>query len=200
MAACVGAAQFQVGLFGQIVEAFQVADHGRVAAPAGLEERAGISAKDLHGGFQEEATGGRQDAADGETSVLDAGVRFIDVPSHQVEGHQRPVNPGQGVVVHFVGLAEGRAHFSHPHQEAARHRREGEVALFYLHTFFAEGQEEVGARKGVNDGLKRDLAFLQREEGHRIDAVAPGRAGEVADDADVGIEHFRAGADSGVNG
>ena len=119
--------------------------------------------------------------------------------AEQVLRHQRPVGPGQHVVVHRVDLAERAAHLADLGQQAAGQRGEGDEAFLDLHAFGPERQEEVGARVRIDDGLERGSASCISSDG-RASTRCAHRAQEVADDGDVGIEHLRARRGVAVDG
>ena len=95
-------------------------------------------------------------------------------------------------------LPNARAHLADLHQQAARQRRERDEALLDAH-LFAEGEEEVGARVGIDDRLKRRLGFVQLE-GRLAARWRSDGAEEVADHRDVGIEDLGRGRRVAVHG
>ena len=102
--------------------------------------------------------GDGKNAAERKARVVDAVLA-----AHQVLGDQRPVDPGQHVVVQRVDLAERGAHLADFELQSGGQRGEGDVSLFQIHALFAEGEEEIGARVGVDDFLEADFAFVHFE-------------------------------------
>ena len=144
-----------------------------------------VAAEDLRGAFQEEALGRGKNAAERQARVVDAVFA-----AHQILGDQRPVDPGQHVVVQRVDLAEGRAHLADFELQSGGQRGEGDVALFQIDALLAEGEEEIGAGVGVDDFLEADFAFVHFERRRGASAVIAGGADEIADHADIGVEHL----------
>ena len=107
-------------------------------------------------------------------------------------GHQRPVGPGQHVVVERVHLAERRAHLADLREQPARQGRERQESFFDVDALLAERDEEVGTRVGIDDGLERRFRLVERERRIGRHLIAAGRAEEIADDRHVGVEDLRA--------
>ncbi len=120
-----------------------------------------------------------------------AGVREPLVAADEVPGHERAVRRRQGVGVERVHFAELRAHLPHLEEQVRRQRRERDVALLDLRAFGTQGDEEVGLRVGIDDGLERRLDFAQLQRRQTGRTVLARGADEVAVDRDVGIEHLR---------
>src|SRR6266478_59286 len=103
------------------------------------------------------------------------------------------------MVVNGVDLAKLRAHFADFQKKPGGKRGEGDVGLFDVYASFAKGNESVGARVGIDDGLQADFGFVQFERGRRRNVVASCGADEVADQADIGIEELGVGGGASKN-
>src|SRR5450759_3042253 len=97
VAARVGSAEIDVGGFREIAVGAKMADGGDISAAHGGEDVGAIAAEDLRGAFQEEALGRGKDAAEREAGVVDAVLA-----AHQILADQRPVDPGEHVIVRRV--------------------------------------------------------------------------------------------------
>ena len=122
------------------------------------------------------------------------GVADSLLAADQVVGHQRTIRPRQHVVVQRVHLAERRAHLadlrtSRPPGSAGNVMKPSSSST----PSSPNDDEEVGARVRIDDRLKRRLGLVHLERRLRVHRVASGRAQEVADDGDVGVEHLRRG-------
>ena len=160
---------------------------GQVAARRRAEDASDSPAVDLARRLEEERRV-REEPRD-----RDAGVREPLLAAHQVLRHERPIRPGQHVVVHACStLPKAASHLPDLQQEAAGQRGEGDEALLDLDALGAEGEEEVGAGVGVHDGLERGLGLVHLERGGSPPSGPARRAQEVADHGDVGVEDLGA--------
>jgi hypothetical protein len=105
-------AYIQVRRLGEVAVGTQTPHVEQVSALRGVED-AGLAAIDLTRGFQEDDLVGKE-ARKGEARVVDAVL-----PPEEVLDEERPVGPGQDVVVHLVHLAEGAPHLPDLEEEAA---------------------------------------------------------------------------------
>src|SRR6266446_2581733 len=181
----IGDAEIEVGGFGQIAIGAEVADDADVLPAAGLEHVRGITAQYFGAAFEEPVLRRRQEAREEEAGVVDAVL-----PADQIIGDERPVNERQGVIVNGVDLAKVSARLADLQQQASGERREGDVSLFNVHTRFAERQEGIGARVGIDDGLKTYFRFMHFERPAWRDVIVARRADEIADQADVRVEEL----------
>src|SRR5215813_3256753 len=94
------------------------------------------------------------------------------------------------MVVQCIHLAEGRAHLACFGYEILGQRSEGDETFFQIHTFFTEGDEEVGASVRIDDGLQSNFRLMHLERGRGIDRVVSQSTDEIANHADVGIQGF----------
>ena len=97
------------------------------------------------------------------------------------------------MVVNGVDLAKLRAHFSDFQKKPGGKRGEGHIGFFDVYAGFAKGNESVGARVGIDDGLQADFGFVQFERGRGRNVVASRGADEVTNQADVRVEEFGVG-------
>src|ERR1700730_19143227 len=152
----IGKAEIEVGRFGQIRVAAEVADDAQILAPVGHKHGRGIAAKDLRGALEEPFLGGGKKAGDREAGIVDAVF-----PANEIVGRERTVDVGERMVVNGIDLAEIGAHLADLQQQSGRERREGYVGLFHIDPGFAKGDEGVGAGVGIDDRLHADLGFMQ---------------------------------------
>src|ERR1700687_4775391 len=89
-----------------------------------------------------------------------------------------------------VDLAEVSALLADLEQQTRGERREGDVSLLHVYAGFAEGEERVGARIGIDDGLKTYFRFMHLQRRSWRDVIVAGGATEIAAQADVRIEEF----------
>ena len=96
---------------------------------------------------------------------LERKPRVVDsiLAADQVLRYQRPVGPGQHVIVQRVHLAEGRAHLADLQMQSGGQGGERKIAFFQIHAVFAEADEEVGARIRIDHFLKADFALMHFE-------------------------------------
>src|SRR6202047_3102799 len=87
----------------------------------------GVAPENLPGQLHEYALGGGKYALEGDARIIDSVFA-----SHQVAGYQRPINPGQHMVVQGVYLPKGPAEFAHFRHQARGQSRERDVALFQI--------------------------------------------------------------------
>ena len=123
-------------------------DVAEVAPLSRMVQVAGVAAEHLPGRL-EKYPGVRNQPRDRDARIVDP-----IFAAHQILRDQRPVGPRKHVVVQSVDLAERRAHLADSHQQSPRQRRERHVAFLEADTFFAEGDEEIGARVRIDDRLK----------------------------------------------
>ena len=128
---------------------------GEVAPLARGEEPLGVAAEGLEGDLGEGVPGQRDEAGDRDPGA-DPAVR-----AQHVDDVQGLVRPGEDVEVEGVGLAEERAHAADLDEEAGGQRGEGREPLLDVDPVLAEGDEEVGARVGVDDRLEAELRLAQ---------------------------------------
>src|SRR5216684_3508420 len=145
----IGDAEIEVGGFGQIAIGAEVADDADVFAAAGLEHVRGITAQYFGAAFEEPVLRRRQEAREEEAGVVDA-VLAAD----QIIGDERPVNERQGVIVNGVDLAKVSTLLADLEQKTRGERSKGDVSLFHVYAGLAEGDEGIGARVRIDDGLK----------------------------------------------
>src|SRR6266403_1079638 len=193
VAASVGSAEIDVGRFAEVAVEAKMADNAGILAAVGGENVTGIAAENLGGSLEEPVFRGGQETRQGDAGIVDA-VLAAD----EIVGRQRPVNEWQGVIVDGVDFAEFGAHFSHFQKESRRERSEGDVTFLDVYAGFAEGDEGVGARVGVDDGLHTHFGLVEFERARWRNGVASGRADEVADQADVRIEKLGVGGGAAI--
>ena len=121
----------------------------------------------------------------------DAGVGDAFFAARQVVGDEGTIGPRNHVAVERVHLAERRAHLSDLDEQPAWNRGEREEALLEIDALLPERHEEVGAGVGIDDRLEGGLRLGHLQRGTRIDRVPAGRAEEVPDHGDVGVEDLR---------
>src|SRR2546425_1177278 len=73
------------------------------------------------------------------------------------------------------------------------------IGFFDVYAGFAKGNESVGARVGIDDGLQADFGFVQFERGRGRNVVASRGADEVTNQADVRVEEFGVGRGASKN-
>src|SRR6476646_7365224 len=93
----------------------------------------GITSINLAGPFQKEPLV-RNQSRDRDPRIIDSVLT-----SDQIVGNNRPIRPRQHMVMQCVDLSERRAHFSDPDEQATRHCRERDIALFEVYTLLTEG-------------------------------------------------------------
>ena len=98
-----------------------------------------------------------------------------------------------------VDLAKLRAHFADFQKKPGGKRGEGHIGFFDVYAGFAKGNESVGARVGIDDGLQADFGFVQFERGRGRNVVASRGADEVTNQADVRVEEFGVGRGASKN-
>src|SRR6266436_330294 len=130
------------------------------------------------GGFREVAIG--------------AEVADVDdvLAADQIVGDERPVDEGKGVIVNSVDLPEVGALLADLEQQASGERSKGDVCFFDVYAGFAEGEEGIGARIRIDDGLKTYFRFVHLQRTSWRDVIVARGADEIADQADVRIEEF----------
>ncbi|PYX53988.1 MAG: hypothetical protein DMG76_23430 [Acidobacteria bacterium] len=155
----------------------------------------GVAPKNLPGQLHKYALWGGKYALDGDARIIDSVFA-----RHQVVAYQRPINPGQHMVVLRVYLPKGPAEFAYFRHQARGQSRECDVALFQIDPLLSKGQEEVASSVGVNNGLdsKFRLMHLKRRSG--IHRIVSGGADEVADHADVRVQCFGSAASCPAEG
>jgi hypothetical protein len=119
------------------------------------------------------------------------GIVQAFVTAEQVTDRQRRVDPRQVMGVKRVRLAELRLHLSDLGEETAGQRRERQKAFFNLEPLGRGGEEEIGPRVRIDDGLQAYFRFVQLKRRQRLGVVLPRRGDEVADDGNVGVEDLR---------
>src|SRR5712691_167472 len=167
VAACVGDAEIEVGGFREIPVGAEVADDADVLAAAGLENIRGITAQYFAAAFEEPVLRRRQEAREEEAGVVDA-VLAAD----QIIGDERPVDEGKGVIVNSVDLPEVGALLADLEQQASGERSKGDVCFFDVYAGFAEGEEGIGARIRIDDGLKTYFRFVHLQRTSWRDVIA----------------------------
>src|SRR5204862_1791720 len=105
----------------------------------------------------------------------------------------------QGMIVDGVDLAEFGAHLADFQKKSRGERSKSDVTFLDVHAFFAEGDESVGARVGINDGLDADFGLVEFERARRRNGVASCGANEVADQAYVRIEELGVGGRAAIS-
>ena len=193
VAAGVGSAEIDVGRFAEVAVEAKMADNAGVLAAVGGENVAGIAPEDLGRSLEKPVFGRGQEARKRNARIVDA-----IFAANEIVGHQRPINKWQRVVVDGVDLAEFGAHFADFQKEPRGKRSKGDVTFLDVYAFFAEGDEGIGACVGVDDGLQADFGLVEFKRARRRNGVAPGRADEVADQADVRIEELGVGGCAAV--
>src|SRR5207245_5179254 len=103
------------------------------------------------------------------------------------------------VVVDGVAPAEFSTYCADLQKETRGKRSKGDATFFDVYAFFAEGDEGIGACVGVDDGLQADFGLVEFKRARRRNGVAPGRADEVADQADVRIEELGVGGGAAIS-
>ena len=154
-----GSPEIDVGGLADVAEPAQAPHVCQVATLGGSEEIPRLPAVHLGRGLQE------QDRIDDQAREREPGVVDAVLAAHQVLGHERAVGPGHHVVVHLVDLAERRPHLPDLQQQVGGQRRERDEALLHADRVRREGQEEVGPRVRVHDGLEGRLCLVQLEGG-----------------------------------
>src|SRR6267378_1448616 len=192
--ACVGNAEIEIGGFAEVAISAEMADNAHVLATHRVEQIVGITAEHLSRPFEKPGLGGRKKMRQRETGIVDA----VFTPD-EIVGHQRPVDERERMIVNGVDLAEVRAHFADFQKKPGGERGERDIGLLDIYAGFAEGDESVGARVGIDDGLQADFGFVHFERGRRRNGVASDGADEVANQADVRIEKFGVGRGASKN-
>src|SRR5947208_1496464 len=194
VAAGVRGAEIEVGRFAKVAVQAEMADHAGVLAAVGGENVAGIAPEDLGRSLEKPVFGRGQEARKRNARIVDA-----IFAANEIVGHQRPINKWQRVVVDGVDLDELAAHFADFQKEPRGKRSKGDVTFFDVYAFFAEGDEGIGSCVGVDDGLQVDFGLVDFKRARRRNGVAPGRADEVADQADVRIEELGVGGGAAIS-
>src|SRR5436305_3325628 len=96
------AAKIEVRRFREVAKAAQPADVREVLAARGAEQLRRLASVDLGGGLQEE------DRVDDEAREREPRVGDALLAADEVLVDERPIRPGQDVVMHLVDLAERR--------------------------------------------------------------------------------------------
>src|SRR5882672_1522124 len=188
VAASVGNPEIEVGGFAEVAVSAEMADNAEILAARSLEQIVGIAAKNLGCTLEKPVFRRGQETRQGEASVVDAVFA-----ANEIIGNERPIDEWQGMIVNRVDLAELRAHFADFQKKPGGERRESDIGLLDIYAGFAKGNEGVGARVGVNDGLQADLGFVQFERTRGRNGVASCSANEVTNQADVRIKKFGVG-------
>src|SRR6266545_1514350 len=184
-AEAIGEAEIQVGGVGQVHEDPVVPVVGEIAALRRLEKTFCVAAEDLQRAFGEHVSHRE------ELGHRDAGADPPLLAAEEVDDRQRLVGPGEDVPVERVDLAEGGAHPAGLDQKLRGERGERGETFLDVDAFRAEGDEEVGARVGVDDRLDSQLGFAELRGGEVLDGVVAADREEVADHRDGGVEVIR---------
>src|SRR6266446_630806 len=171
-----------------------MADNAHVLAAVGGENVTGIAAVNLGRSLEEPVFRRRQ-----EPRKRDAGIVDTVFAADEIVGHQRPVNERQGVIVDGVDLAEFGAHLADFQKESSRKRSKGDITFLDVYAGFAKGDESIGTRIGINNGLHADFGFVEFERARWRNGVASGSTNEVANQTDVRIEELGVGSGTAVS-
>src|SRR6266478_1260880 len=164
-------------------------DNADVLAAVGGENVAGIAAVNLGRSLEKPVFRRRQ-----EPRKRDAGIVDAVFAADEIVGHQRPVNERQSVIVDGVDLAEFGAHLADFQKEPCRKRSKGDITFLDVYAGFAEGDESIGTRIGINNGLHADFGFVEFERARWRNGVAASSADEVANQTDVRVEQLGVGS------
>src|SRR5437588_3134189 len=168
-----------------------MSDYAYVASLRTLEHIGRVATKELAGAFEKQSFWRRQNASDGEAGVVDA-----ILASDQIAAHHRPIDPGQHVIVQRIHFAKCGAHLSRLRYDATRKGGEGYESLLQIDALFAEREEEIAARVGINNRLHAQLRLMHLHYGSRNHTILAGRCDKVADHADVRIQGLGRGGSS----
>src|SRR5437899_12672460 len=91
--------------------------------------------------------------------------------AHQIVRHQRPIYPGQDVVVHGIDLPKCGPHLSYLRDKARRQRREGDVTLLQIYPFFAKRQEKISSRIRIDDRLEAEFRLVHLKRGRELHRI-----------------------------
>src|SRR6266403_170446 len=188
VAASVRNPEIEIGGFAEIAVSAEVADNTEVLAARSLEQIVGIAAKNLSRPLEKPVFRRGQEPRQGESGIVDA-VFAAD----EIIGNERPIDEWKSVVVNGVDLAKLRAHFSDLQKKPGGERSESDIGFLDVYAGFAKGNESVGARVGIDDGLQADFGFVQFERARGRNGVASCGADEVTNQADIGIEELGVG-------
>src|SRR5712664_1876311 len=145
VAAGVGTAEINIGRFAEVTVEAKMADNTEILAVVGGENVTGVAAVNLGRSLEEPVFRSGQEPRKG-----DAGIVNAVLTADQIVGHQRPVNERQRVIVDRVDLAKFCAHLADFQKEPRRKRSKGDVTFLHIYPRFAEGDESVGARIGID--------------------------------------------------
>src|SRR6266478_8350211 len=156
VAAGIGTAEIDIGGFAEVAVEAKMADNTNILAPVGGENVTGIAAVNLGRSLEEPVFRCGQKTRKGNAGIVD------DVfAADEIVGHQRPVNERQSVIVDGVDLAEFGAHLADFQKEPCRKRSKGDITFLDVYAGFAEGDESIGTRIGINNGLHADFGFVE---------------------------------------
>src|ERR1700736_1584545 len=121
----VGEPQVKIGGLGEIAVRPKVAYDAGIFATAGLENIAGIAAKDFGAAFEEPIFWRGK-----ETRKEEAGVIDTVFATNEVVGNQRTIDELQGVIMNGVDLAEFSALFSDFQEQSCGKRCKRDISFF----------------------------------------------------------------------
>src|SRR5216684_8108399 len=98
-----------------------------------------------------------------------------------------------------VDLPELRAHFANLQKKPGGKRGKGHIGFLDVYTGFAKGNERVGTRVGIDDGLQADFGFVHFERARGRNGVASCGADEVTNQADIRVEELGVGRGASKN-
>ena len=168
-----------------------MSDYAYVASLRTLEHIGRVATKELAGAFEKQSFWRRQNASDGEAGVVDS-----ILASDKIAAHDGPIDPGQHVIMQCIHFSEGRTHLARLGYDASGEGSESNKSLFQIHALFAEGEEEIATRVGINNRLHAQLRLMHLHYGSRNHTILSGRCDKVADHADVRIQRLGRGGSS----
>src|SRR6267378_7216176 len=142
----VGTAEINIGGFAEVAVEAKMADNADVLTAVGGENIIGVAAVNLRGALEEPVFRGGQEPRKG-----DAGIVDTIFAADEIVGHQRPVNERQRVIMDGVDLAEFGAHLANFQKEPCGKRSKGDVTFLDIYARFAEGNESVDTRIGIDN-------------------------------------------------
>src|ERR1700687_3661341 len=178
-------AKIKIGGLAEIAVRAEVADDADVFAAVCLENVAGIAAKNFSATFEEPIFWRGKETRKEEAGVIDA-----IFATNEVVGNQRAIDELQGMIVNGVHLAKVGALFSNFQEQTSGKRCKGDVRFFDVYSGFAKGNEGVGTRVGIDDGLNAEFGFMHFEGLAGRNVVVSHGADEIADEANIGIKKF----------
>src|SRR6266446_1323289 len=194
VATAIRTAEIDIGRFAEVAVEAKMAYNAEVLAAGGGENITGIAAVNLGRSLEEPVFRGGQEPRKGDAGIVDSVLA-----AYEIVGHQRPVNERQRVIMDGIDLAKFGSHLADFQKEPRRERSKGDVAFLDIYARFAEGNESIGARIWIDNGLQAHFGLVEFERARWRNGVAPGSANEVADQANVRIEQLRVGGSAAIS-